>query len=168
MLIIFIIENFCEYVAGVWWCIAVCKADEMRHWGVLYQSVWLSIKIVISTLHNIDFLLNVMFGNFGVFLWSAENTHPAVLKLNLWFLQNKTRKCSKVSHVFGLRKVANEWLLLSEHSVIYPSNTTTFIFYLSLTTLFGLHRPSSGPCNRHFQNKAKYSAVVIHTMGSIV
>jgi hypothetical protein len=53
-----------EYVTGVCCCIAVCNADEGRHWGVLYQSVWLSIKIVISTLYSIDFLFSTMFSKF--------------------------------------------------------------------------------------------------------
>jgi len=64
-------RHFGEYVAGVWWCIAVCKADEGRHWGVFYLSVRMSIKIVVITLHNIEFILNIVFGNFGVFLCSG-------------------------------------------------------------------------------------------------
>ena len=44
----------------------MCKTDERRHCGVLYLSVLLSIKLVVIALHNIDFVFDIVFGNFGV------------------------------------------------------------------------------------------------------
>lgn len=32
-------RHFGEYVAGVWWCIAVCEVDEGRHGGLLCLSI---------------------------------------------------------------------------------------------------------------------------------
>ena len=51
--------------------------------------------------------------------------------------------------------------------VTNPSNSTTFIFYLNMTTCFGLQRQSSGHHYKNFQNKVKYCSFtrIIHNMG---
>ena len=95
--------------------------------------------------------------------WLEDNTHGRFSELWIYIYiyifavpENKSAGPKSIR--------LHERIKTLKQSVTNLPNYTTFIFYLNITTCFGLQRPSSGHY-KNFKNKVKYSSFINHNMG---